>query len=182
MRLLGRTMKICCVTFNTYLCALALLGLCGCLTDQGNETKPSKQMSSLRIHCETVSGGSTPGIEVPIWRSSPKLVPIDRAAFVTEANVMAAAVVEQPGGFAIEVQLDRQGTWLLEKNTVLIRGRRLAIFGEFGEDRWLAAPVISKVISNGRLVFTPDATREEAERLVLGLNNVSRKLKTKNNW
>ena len=42
--------------------------------------------------------------------------------------------------------------------------------------RWLAAPVISHRISDGVLVFTPDATREEAEEIALGLNNVSKKV------
>ena len=42
--------------------------------------------------------------------------------------------------------------------------------------------MITKVISNGRFVFAPDATREEAERIVRGLNNMAKKLKTKDNW
>ena len=173
-------MKICCVTFNTYLCVLAWLALGGCATtDQSKETNPKKQLTAMRLHCETVQGGSTPGLEVPIWRARPVLVPIDRDAFVTEANVLAAAVVDQAGGFAIEIKLDRQGTWLLEKATVTNRGRRIAIFCNFGHERWLAAPIITKIISNGRVLFTPDATHEEADRIVRGLNNVRRKLDTR---
>ncbi len=37
-------------------------------------------------------------------------------------------------------------------------------------------PRINRRISNGELVFTPDATREEAERIVKGVNNVSKKI------
>jgi hypothetical protein len=44
--------------------------------------------------------------------------------------------------------------------------------------RWLAAPVISHRIGDGVLVFTPDATREEAEEIALGLNNVAKKTHT----
>ena len=39
---------------------------------------------------------------------------------------------------------------------------------------WLAAPMTNKRISDGVLVFTPDASREEADRIVLGLNNVAK--------
>ena len=74
------------------------------------------------------------------------------------------------------------GTVLLEECTAANRGRRIAIFSQFGEKikdyRWLAAPVITRRISDGVLVFTPDATREEAEEIALGLNNVSKKVHT----
>lgn len=170
-------MKIWRHAFNTNLWLCGLL-LAGCASDKSREANPKKQITGLRLHMETTTGRASPGIEVPVFRDRPVLVPIDRDAFITEANVVAAAVVEQPGGFAIEIQLDRQGTWLLEKYTVTNRGRRIAVLASFaGEDRWLAAPVIPKIISNGRLVFTPDATREEAERIVRGLNNVARKAK-----
>ncbi|MBI5386272.1 MAG: hypothetical protein HZA90_16505 [Verrucomicrobia bacterium] len=171
------------VSFNTYLCALALAAVvCGCHTEKANEKNPKKQLTLLRLHTESAAGRTSPGIEVPIYRARPTMVPIDRDAFVTEANVVAAAVLEQQGSFAIELQLDRQGTWLLEKFTVTNPGRRIAVFCSFPEDRWVAAPIVPKVISTGRLVFTPDATREEAERIVRGLNNMSRKKKTSSNF
>jgi hypothetical protein len=59
-------------------------------------------------------------------------------------------------------------------------GRRLVIFSEFGkklsQNRWLAAPLIQRRIENGLLVFTPDATRAEAEEIAAGLNRVAEKL------
>jgi hypothetical protein len=42
----------------------------------------------------------------------------------------------------------------------------------------LAAPQINNHITDGRFVFTPDSTREEAERVALGLNHVAKKLAT----
>lgn len=180
MRLLGRTMKICCVTFNTYLCALALLALCGCKTDQRTEKNPKKQLTAIRFHCETSPGSGNTVLEVPVWRARPVTVTVERDSFVTEANVLAATVVESGGGFSIQVKLDRQGSWLLEKYTATNRGRKIAVFSNFGEERWLAAPVIVKAISNGQLTFTPDATREETERIVRGLNNMRRKIDSKN--
>lgn len=184
MRLFEQTMKTCRGPFNTYLwCAIALLLACGCKsTDQSKEKNPKKQLTTLRLHMQSVSGRSTAGMEVPILRSRPVLLPVDREPFVTEANVVAARVVEDGGGFSIEIQLDRQGTWLLEKFTVTNLGRQIAVFANFGEGRWLAAPVVPKIISNGLFKFTPDATREEADRIVTGLNNMAKKLKTKDNW
>jgi hypothetical protein len=44
------------------------------------------------------------------------------------------------------------------------------------ESRWLAAPVIPRRISNGVLTFTPDASREEADLIAIGLNNVAKKV------
>ena len=59
------------------------------------------------------------------------------------------------------------------------KDRRIAIFSQFGPARWLGAPIYQQKISNGVVFFTPDASRSEAERIVRGLNNVARKLKTK---
>jgi len=46
---------------------------------------------------------------------------------------------------------------------------------KLNQGRWLGAPRINQHISDGALIFTPDATREEAEQIALGLNNVVRK-------
>jgi hypothetical protein len=85
------------------------------------------------------------------------------------------------GGFQVMIQFDRQGTWLLEQYSVAARGKRVAIFSQFGEARWLAAPVLARRIADGLFVFTPDATRAEAERIVRGLVTVAKKAQ-KNNW
>ena len=175
-------MKICCVTFNIYLCALALLALGGCETKQSKETDPKKQLSILRLHLQSSGGRSGSGLEVPIFRAKPVLVEIEKQFFADEGDIIGAVLQEQAGGFAIEVQFGRHGSWALEKATVSSKGRHIVVFCSFGQDRWLAAPVITKVISNGRFVFAPDATREEAERIVRGLNNMAKKLKTKDNW
>ena len=62
------------------------------------------------------------------------------------------------------------------------RGKHLVIFSYFDQGRWLAAPLITGKNSTGLLTFTPDATREEAERIVRGLNNVAKKLEQKESW
>ena len=47
------------------------------------------------------------------------------------------------------------------------------------DERWLAAPKISQPITNGLLIFTPDATEEEARQIVQGLNNAAKKYQDK---
>jgi preprotein translocase subunit SecD len=93
--------------------------------------------------------------------------------------VSRAQVVEDAGGFTLQIRFDRLGTQILENHTASRPGSRLAIFSEFGERlekaRWLAAPVIRHRISDGLLVFTPDADREEAGQIALGLNNLVRR-------
>ena len=100
-----------------------------------------------------------------------------------EHDVVSASVVDEPSGtFSIQVKLNRHGTWTLERVTVMHRGKHLVIFTYFGQARWLAAPEITGKNSTGMLTFTPDATREEAERIVRGLNNVAKKLEQKESW
>ena len=80
----------------------------------------------------------------------------------------------------ISVQFDKEGTWLLEDYTTSYKGKRIgvaAIFGEAQEPRWLGAPRIMQRITNGVFVFTPDASRKEADRIVAGLNNFALKVK-----
>ena len=71
---------------------------------------------------------------------------------------------------------------MLEQGTIGNRGRKIAIFCRSGKDmkefRWLAAPAITHRISDGVFIFTPDASRGEAEEIVAGLNNVSKKMHT----
>ena len=84
------------------------------------------------------------------------------------------------GGFAIEIKFDENGTWLLEQYSAANPGRHFVIFGQWSEKladgRWLAAPLITHRIGDGVLAFTPDCSREEADQLVLGLNNAAKEI------
>lgn len=116
-----------------------------------------------------------------IYRADPVLVNVDRTPFLTEAFVERAEVVNTMGSFALMVKLDARGSVLLELHTTQNPGKHLAISSAFGkklaETRWLAAPLIYQRINNGHLVFTPDCSREEAQQIATGLNNVSDKVK-----
>jgi len=165
-------MKSALARFNIYLLiALALTGA-GCKS--GAFAK--KTASTLRLHIEVNRDGTERNMPIPIYRASPFYVNVETDPVLNEGHVTQAAVVEGLGSFEIRVEFDQKGTWLLEQYTTALRGKRLAVFSQFGEARWLAAPAMTDRISDGIFTFTPDATREEAERIVEGLNNVAKKL------
>jgi preprotein translocase subunit SecD len=169
--------------FNTYLLvmlAAAAVAVCGC---QSTSAKmPKNLLSTLRLHVEASLDGTKASESVPVYREKPVWVNVEKVPFLTEANVSSASVVDGVGGYVLRIQFDHDGTVLLEECTAANRGRKMAIFSQFGKDikdyRWLAAPMINHRITDGILVFTPDATREEAEEIALGLNNVAKKVHT----
>ena len=125
-------------------------------------------------------------IPVTVFRADPMTITIDKSPFLTEAFISEAKIVEDRGAFLMQIQFEQRGVWLLEQYTTTHPGRNLVIQAQFGpklkESRWLAAPKITRRISNGVLTFTPDASREEAELIVKGLNNVAEKVRKKSKW
>ena len=162
----------------------SLVLVCGCRTEEG---KREKALSTLHVFLEVNQDAAKRSRPVVISRNDPVTVNVESEPFLTEANVSEARVEEAVGGFAMRIRLDRRGAWLLEQYTVANHGKRLAIHTQFAtpdapelhQARWLAAPLISGRISDGTLLFTPDATREEASQIVLGLNNVAKKDKNR---
>ena len=149
------------------------IGLAGCGTTSDGD---SKVQAVIRLHMETTADGSVQSGAVPIYRTKPIMVNVQSIPFLTEAYLTGASVVDVPGGFAIQLKFDRSGDNLLEEYTGLNRGKHFAIFCQFGpkkqmQNRWLAAPLINRTYQGGVIVFTPDCTREEADKIVLGLNN-----------
>lgn len=165
--------------FNGFLVLIALVLAAGCATSEERQRK--KQISSMRIHLES-DQQSDHSSAISVIRSSPMLLNIEREPVLDENNVAAAMLEDQAGGFVVRLQFNRQGSWILDRTTVMNKGKHLAIFSYFGQARWLAAPEIRSRNSTGQLTFTPDCTREEAERFVRGLNNVVHKIERKENW
>ena len=170
-------MKVCAPRFNTYLAlAVVLAFFCGCQTGKN----PPKEISALRVHLQASPNDAGVTDTVSVLRADPVSVTVGQDPILTEANIIAAKVIDAQGGFAIEIQFDESDTLMLEQYTAANPGRHLVIFGQWGEKitdgRWLAAPLITHRISNGLLAFTPDISRPEADRFVLGLNNVSAKI------
>jgi len=162
--------------FNIYLLCLALLASAGAC--RSPEKKKEKQLAVIRLHLEAAPDGVGLSESVPISRANPILVNVDRGPILRESEVAEARVIEESlGGFLMQIRFNLRGTWLLEQYTATNPRKRLAIYAEFGEKlaehRWLAAPMIARRIADGVLTFTPDATREEAEQIAHGLNNVA---------
>jgi preprotein translocase subunit SecD len=163
---------------NIYLLLAAVIcWMSGCT---GPEHAKKKQAATLAIHLETSAHSGEKASKISVFRASPIELTVEKEPFITEAFISEAHVISVMDGFGVTIQLDRRGTLLLEQYTAGNLGRHFVIEVRFGKDleqqRWLAAPVINHRISNGVLTFTPDATREEADQIVLGLNNVAKKV------
>jgi preprotein translocase subunit SecD len=130
------------------------------------------------VHIEVSPDPAGTSQNISVLRSDPVLVTIKREPILSEANIVRAKVIDAMGGFALEIKFDENGTWLLEQYSAANPGGHLVVFGQWGkkisDGRWLANPVISRRISNGTLAFTPDCSREEADQLVLGLNEIAK--------
>jgi hypothetical protein len=172
-------MKLLARRFNIYLALAFLLGpACGCQTG-----KPGKEVGALRVHIEVSPDPAGTSQNISMLRSDPVLVTIKREPILTEANIVTGKVIDARGGFAIEIKFDENGTWLLEQYSAANPGGHFVIWGQWSEkpvdSRWLAAPIITHRIADGVLAFTPDCSREEADQLVPGLNNVAKKIRKK---
>jgi hypothetical protein len=174
--------------FNIYLLLVsaALAGGCSSTTtdpkkaEKQKEKAEKKLAAAMALYPEVQPQSMDFSKRVSIVRDHPFSVNIDSAPILTEANIAEARMLDATAGVVLQIQFDHEGTWLLESFTSANPGKRLAILCQFGdkmkESRWLAAPMIPKRISNGVLTFTPDASREETEKIVAGLNNVAKKV------
>jgi hypothetical protein len=176
-------MKIARSAFNLYFLLGCLgLALSGCETTQSGspgQRKRGKEATTLRLHLEVSPDGSDKNGPVPIYRAAPEKVNVHREPFLDEGEILEAAVVPTVGGWAITLKLTPHGTLVLDTVTSSSKGNRIAVFSMFGQARWLAAPRIVQRVSDGVFTFTPDASGEETERIVRGLNNVARVLHKK---
>jgi hypothetical protein len=175
-------MKVYAGRFNLYFALIAaVMFLAGCET--GGNGKNDKVVAALRVHIQINpdnAGDLSTAQTVSVLRDDPVSVTIAKEPILTEANIIKARVIDTPGGFAIEAQFDEISALVLEQYTAANPGKHFVIFGQWGDKlvngRWLAAPLITNHISNGILSFTPDMSRDEADQLVLGLNNVAKKI------
>jgi hypothetical protein len=181
-------MAVHCRRFNLYLLLVVIsCALTACRTSSTPEEKAKKKATTvLSVFVETklAAGNKSQTISVP--RGNPIEITVETEPFLTEAFVSEAKVISVIEGFALSIKFDRRGAWLLEQYAAGNRGRRLAVRAQFGkgldQTRWLAAPRITNRISDGVLTFTPDATREETDEIVQGLNNVAKKVQDKSPW
>jgi preprotein translocase subunit SecD len=116
-------------------------------------------------------------LAITVSRATPFALNVSRSPFLDDSSLTQASLVETHGSYSLALQFDQRGAWLLEQYTAQNPGRHLAIAVKFGDKleqtRWLAAPLITRRIADGLLTFSPDASREEAEAIVRGLNNAA---------
>jgi preprotein translocase subunit SecD len=161
--------------FNIYLAAvLATMAAAGCASSH----KDKGPTTLLSLHLEVSPDDTDTSSPVPVLRANPSYVNVDKESVLDEGSIDSARVVDDLGGFHIQVKFNWEGAMVLDGVTTDNHNRRIAVLARWDkESRWLAAPVIKRRISDGVYDFTPDATREEAQRIVLGLNNLAAKVK-----
>jgi hypothetical protein len=169
-------MKLPLSRFNIILPMLLVLVL-GCKSSE--ERKRAKEATFMRFHVEANVDGTQHNMRVPVYRSSPMLVGVERDAALDEGFMDKVELVtaDEFGNQAIKITFNEAGKKRLDYITSSYKGLRLVIQARWTETRWLAAPLITKRITDGVFVFTPDASSEECERIISGLKNVIAKLK-----
>ena len=168
----NQTMNRLRVSINIIFATVVLLSI-SCKTS-GNAK--DRKYSLMNFHLEATPDGTGRTGYVPIYRATPIHIGIKSQAFLDVGYITQASVVEAIGGFSIRIQFNEIGTKRLQTITTTKRGHRIAIHSNFEDSRWLAAPMIDRTITNGIFIFTPDATREEADRIVEGINNAAEDL------
>ncbi|PAW81815.1 MAG: hypothetical protein B9S33_15975 [Pedosphaera sp. Tous-C6FEB] len=160
---------------NTYFTALAAALFIGCVST--GTGKGGVELSTIRIHLETNPDnlGMSRRIEVG---PEPKQTFSVAGPALGEMHLLGAQLWEgNAGEYAVHLQFDRQGAQMLEIYSMSYRGKRLAIFSQFPHPRWVGTFRMDRRIGDGTLLFRPDATRDEAQRLVSGLNKAVAKIK-----
>lgn len=153
------------------------------LTEKELKKKKKKAKSTLRVHLEVPRDGSNRNEDITVLRSNPMVINVEKEPILDQFHLAGAKVVQGLGGIEIELTFDSNGRTILQNITAANRGRRLAIGSDFDKKRrWLAAPMITRLLSDGTLRFTPDASPEEIEILVAGLINMAEIKKKKNEF
>ena len=172
-------------SFNGFLAVALMVLSLGCQTTDP-KPKPDrskrKELSTLRFCLETNPDGTERTKIVSVLRNSPVSICVETTPVLNENDIAEASVVEAQGIFDIRIKLNTRGTRLLEMVSGTSQGQRLAVFSQFGPERWLAAPKLTHLISDGIFEFAPDASREEADRIVRGLNNLVAQMKKRNKF
>jgi hypothetical protein len=175
------TMNFCRRRFNLYfLPVMVLLALVsGCQSTKKLVHHKDEPVGIVRIHVESESSQEGFTKSISVMRSHPVTVNITTDPIVTEADVTGARLLSAPGGgFVIELKFEETAGWKLEQISAINPGKHLVIFAQWNDKpedgRWLAAPKITRRMAGGILTFTPDASHEEAEKLVKGLNEAAK--------
>jgi hypothetical protein len=183
------------LSFNIYLCAMALFLVTGCAMMGGFD--PKKEYTLVHVFLEARNGAKT-GAQLVQVVGTPMYV--ESEPILTEADLTGAKLIDFPDGtYAIQLTFSDHGMIQLDMTTGSSKRLNLVIYllfppkgmkepkGEGGASAdnsankatngtprissWSATPIKGE-ITNGVLTFSPDASHAEAERIVRGLNNM----------
>jgi hypothetical protein len=174
------------MTRTTFKLCLATLGLAVAVAACSSLGKPKGIVASLRLHIQVPADGSDRAAPVPVFRANPVMVNVEKSPFLDERSLTNAVLMEAGDSFAIQVSFSPSGAKILEQYSTAFRTRHCAIACQWGEkdltNRWLAAPMFNRTIFDGKLMFTPDASHEEAIMIVDALNNAIKFIQKTDAW
>lgn len=160
-------------SFNLYFTLVVAILIAGCATSE--KSKQKKEQSTVRLNLEVPQTDDNGASGIVLVTKERIPINVQREPFLTEGDLHHAEIVAEPGGFAIALNFSDHGMFLLDMISTSNKGRRVAVLAQFPESHWVAAPMLTRRISNGVFLFTPDLTLEQAQRFVRGLNNVAEK-------
>jgi hypothetical protein len=173
------------ICFNRYLwCLLALaVGVAVGCTSLEDRRKNRVHYTELWLHA--VGPQASPDTNrMMIIEVAGMRMPVHRRPFLTEEHLVDATVIDSPGGgYALQLRFDDHGRLLLESHSTANRGNHVAVFARYGirkdqkktplEERWLAAPLITRPLVEGVIVFTPSVSKVELYQIVDGLQKAA---------
>ena len=149
----------------------------GCATN----SKEDENLATIRLHMEVNPLVVRRSMEVSVLRAHPVKLTVAEDEVLHEGNLDKAELSTDGGTHSIRLTFDDSGRRMLVAGSAANLGKRVAVAAHFPDLRWLAAPMITKINTNGVFTFTPDADLAESRRLVDGLTIAIEKRK-KEDW
>lgn len=180
---LAGTMKAWRGISNVFFMGVVMVLLGGCSSMQG-PVPGGRSGAMLFIFVESASRDPELTRRIEWHEANPREAHVEREpvmqplSFLTEAKLHESVA----GGQVAELHFNFRGTQLLEAMSIEQRGRRLFLVAWYLRSkqdkdltsRCIGVHALRGVNSSGRLFFTPDATPEEAGRLMAAFNKTAR--------
>jgi hypothetical protein len=118
--------------FNIYFALAAVFLAAGCSSIR-NVTKSKKEQTTIRLYLESSRADSGSIGKVLVTRKKDPFM-VEREPFLTEADVIKAVLVDDPGGdgsYSIQVAFNDHGTLLLDMITTGSKGKHIIVFSQF---------------------------------------------------
>lgn len=147
--------------FQRCFLALALLGLTAC------QSHPPAGAATIRLHLPANPASPETRRLAVALRTPAISLQVDSFPILTESYLEHAELVGEGDNFSIRLTFNAHGTFVLEHASLNNRDQLLVIFINGSP---VAAPQLKQRISDGVFQFTPDMAREDAEKVVKGLN------------